>query len=393
MRTRVVRCEQKLSSSNVIQLDEAACLESSSMTTAVGTKPATEWPCSEDPSPPPAVCPSSSDRPDAGGSAGGVSVGAPSIIHAERSNFVQLRSRAVVPLVVGGSATVVVGTSVYVECPVTARNVTRRSIGWHRRDDVGGDLTIDRRRKHRVRTDRDGTLRIRNVRSGSSIATSTGSGNRGGGNTGSRARSGGDDGVYVCTAGGDSASIVIRVQTSDEAAQFAEARHQNLAAAAREADRGDDGDDGVSDQPDAAAAEKVLRIAVDPINKTPEKTSASPTTKTKSKKSTTVAASFSLRYFLGRGPSPDRLPFAYVPASWSPCSAPCGGAGFQSREVVCSLTDDAFVLDVDDFYCNRRGLLKPIADRDCGYNACPHWTTGDWNEVGALPVGSGYSVG
>lgn len=86
--------------------------------------------------------------------------------------------------------------------------------------------------------------------------------------------------------------------------------------------------------------------------------------------------------FLTARMSTNLVPLQYVPFGWSQCSVECGGGGIQSRDVVCTIVAEDFVLEVDDGFCSDRRLRKPIADRDCGFGRCPHWEEGPWGQCG-----------
>ena len=81
------------------------------------------------------------------------------------------------------------------------------------------------------------------------------------------------------------------------------------------------------------------------------------------------------------------IPFVYVEGPWETCSQSCGGAGLQLRQVTCEVITDNYYLVVEERFCHRDGLNRnnrPLETRDCGYETCPHWEYGDWNEVGLI---------
>lgn len=53
----------------------------------------------------------------------------------------------------------------------------------------------------------------------------------------------------------------------------------------------------------------------------------------------------------------------------------------QVRQVTCEVILHSYSLVVDDGYCEQGGQLKPLDTRDCGYEPCPHWNAGPWQEV------------
>lgn len=93
----------------------------------------------------------------------------------------------------------------------------------------------------------------------------------------------------------------------------------------------------------------------------------------------------SLKYML-RNISLKKLPLQFYPHPWSACSKTCGGSGLQSRDIACEITmEKGYTLVVDESFCVRKGLTKPIETRDCGYESsaltCPSWEAGPWQEV------------
>lgn len=93
----------------------------------------------------------------------------------------------------------------------------------------------------------------------------------------------------------------------------------------------------------------------------------------------------SLKYML-RNSSLKKLPLQFYPHPWSACSKTCGGSGLQSRDIACEITmEKGYTLVVDESFCLRKGLTKPIETRDCGYESsaltCPSWEAGPWQEV------------
>ena len=243
-----------------------------------------------------------------------------SVIIAEHSNFVQLKPRKYVPLLVGQSATVIIGTTVFVQCKVKFKTGTRQQqkIIWTRKEKI-----IEQKRNHRVRTKKGGMLIIRNGRER-------------------------DTGTYVCHYGQEATNFTLVFHTSDDADDFARNR-----LGIRNAD------------------EIPGNIFPTTFDRKPSRN-----------------VSYSLLYMLREAAIED-IPLKYMTSAWSACSQSCGGGGVESRDVTCGMTTEEFALDVDIDYCQNEFeefLVKPIADRDCGYDMCPYWEEGEWDEVRTPPA-------
>ena len=182
VQSRQVRCEQKISPSNIATVDSSFCSDD---------PPPTERSCKLDDCPDPAA------------------PARPSVIVVDTSTFIQLQEKTKVVLTVGGAATVVVGTTVHVQCPVRG-GVDRRSIVW-RRD--GKPLIA----AGRIKVSAVGVLRMRKTRPA-------------------------DAGVYTCAAGKDSADIRLAFQSMDDAWRALEERDEFFASL--NADEDEDGGGG-----------------------------------------------------------------------------------------------------------------------------------------------------
>lgn len=300
--TRQVRCEQKISFSTIIIVNDSFCIEhSSSLSTST---PTSKRSC--DLGDCPNVILSEKQSP---------------IIFSESSSFVQLKPIKPLPskvtLIVGGSAVLIPGTSVLITCPT--RDFNRSQIVWKYMNRV----IIPKREKGRIKVSPKGILRIRNSRET-------------------------DAGVYVCTAGRDSANTTITFHSLIKAFELGRLKLLKTSTE-RLGERGrDDGEKKEDDEEE--------------VQKYP----------------------FSLRYLL-RNNSLKSLDFHFVPLPWSQCSKTCGGGGLQSRDIACEITlQKGYTLVVDDSFCTRKGLMKPIETRDCGYESsaltCPSWDAGPWTE-------------
>lgn len=241
-----------------------------------------------------------------------------SAILSENLHFVQVKPFTQVPLLVGTNASVIAGTHIVMHCPL-AKNFKRLKVSWKRNDKV-----IDSKKRRRIRVDKHGSLRIRNAQ-----AT--------------------DKGVYSCVAGHDSANVTLRFhEIADSLGQLRQ-RHRLI----------------FEEEEEMPYSEDFMKSFLIEVHKLLAKYRK---------------ASFSGQFLLNRM-SAAIVPLQYVSFDWSPCSAECGGAGIQSRDVACGITADEFLLDVNEGYCADRRILKPIMDRDCGFGMCPHWQPGNWTEV------------
>jgi len=292
---RSVRCEQRLSATQMVVVDEEPCWQQTN-------KPETVRPCEA------GKCHAISTLSSTS-----------SAILSENLHFVQVKPLVRVPLLVGTNASMIAGTSIVMHCPL-AKNFTRLKVTWRRNDKV-----IDSKKKRRVRVDKHGSLRIRDAR-----AT--------------------DKGTYSCVAGHDSANVTLRFHEIGESLGQLRERHRLI----------------IEEEEVMPYSEDFMKSFLIEVNKL----------FARSRK-----ASYSGQFLLNRM-SAAIVPLQYVSFDWSPCSAECGGAGIQSRDVVCGITADEFLLDVDEGYCTDRRILKPVPDRDCGFEMCPHWEPGIWTEVG-----------
>ncbi|KAG5880043.1 Protein madd-4, partial [Gonioctena quinquepunctata] len=81
---------------------------------------------------------------------------------------------------------------------------------------------------------------------------------------------------------------------------------------------------------------------------------------------------------LGKGKK-ENLVFEWKTGSWSKCSETCGGAGLQMRKMHCIVRLFNASQPVDDILCSDAGLETPKAKRKCGFDQCPEWTSHEWS--------------
>lgn len=251
------------------------------------------------------------------------------VIRSENSNFVQLRPLKSVALTVGTNASLIAGCLITIHCPVAAaaRNSSSASaaaapkVVWRE-----NDRPIDTRKRRRLRVDRHGSLHVRNSR-----AT--------------------DRGVYACVAGGDAANTTITFHGVEDSLRELRTRTNFL---------------NEENKKRASYSEDFVRNFQSDLKRLFAKARR--------------RATYSGRFLVSKMAA-DAVPLQYVPFGWSQCSAECGGGGIQSRDVVCTILADEFILEVDEGFCSDRKLQKPIGDRDCGFGRCPHWEPGPWGQV------------
>ncbi|XP_015837335.1 protein madd-4 isoform X3 [Tribolium castaneum] len=80
---------------------------------------------------------------------------------------------------------------------------------------------------------------------------------------------------------------------------------------------------------------------------------------------------------LGKG-TPENLKFEWVISDWSKCSQTCGGNGFQMRAIRCIVRLHNTTHGVDHNFCEDAGMPIPATERKCGLNDCPRWVTSEW---------------
>lgn len=70
------------------------------------------------------------------------------------------------------------------------------------------------------------------------------------------------------------------------------------------------------------------------------------------------------------------VPFVYYQGHWSPCTTTCGGNGLQVRGISCEIITQFYFKVVNEDWCERLGLEKPLETRDCAFERCPQWRVG-----------------
>ncbi|XP_072391161.1 protein madd-4 isoform X2 [Diabrotica undecimpunctata] len=81
---------------------------------------------------------------------------------------------------------------------------------------------------------------------------------------------------------------------------------------------------------------------------------------------------------LGKGKK-ENLEFDWTTGPWSRCTETCGGSGIQQRKVSCIVRLYNATQPVDDILCDDAGLEMPPSKRKCGFDQCPEWTVHDWS--------------
>ena len=286
IKTRNVRCEQKISVSNtaVVQ-EESRCLEQAA-------RPATEEICENE------ACPRSTEKIPT------------SVISVEDTLVIQFHPQERISLSVGGNATIIEGTTVFIHCPVHRFN--RDLIAWTHNNAVV-------QRRGRVKLCGGGVLKIRQSRKK-------------------------DAGVYTCLAGKDVANTSIEFHSLDEALKSAEIRKSYIPPEASQ----------LLDRRNKSHVQHDSRSAL----KRP----------------------LTAKYMMNLVPLEAGF-LNYIPQPWSTCSRTCGGAGFQGRDIACEITTEELTMRLNDAVCDRKGLIKPIESRDCGFEKCPEWDEGPWEQV------------
>ncbi|XP_065207649.1 protein madd-4 isoform X2 [Planococcus citri] len=82
---------------------------------------------------------------------------------------------------------------------------------------------------------------------------------------------------------------------------------------------------------------------------------------------------------LGKGER-DNVKFEWFITSWSNCSPPCGGTGFQIRAAQCMVKVNNITQNVESNLCEDAGLPTPTTIQKCDTTECPHWITKDWQD-------------
>ncbi|CAH1163521.1 unnamed protein product [Phaedon cochleariae] len=81
---------------------------------------------------------------------------------------------------------------------------------------------------------------------------------------------------------------------------------------------------------------------------------------------------------LGKGKK-ENLIFEWEMGSWAKCSETCGGNGIQMRTSNCIVRLYNATQRVDDILCTDAGLETPEVMRKCGFDQCPEWTNHNWS--------------
>ncbi|KAK5977962.1 hypothetical protein GCK32_021364, partial [Trichostrongylus colubriformis] len=67
---------------------------------------------------------------------------------------------------------------------------------------------------------------------------------------------------------------------------------------------------------------------------------------------------------------------------WTDCKqVTCGVAGYQAREVTCSVLVDGTRRTGDPRLCTALASPRPPETRPCHKEECPRWDASDWTEV------------
>ncbi|KJH45261.1 immunoglobulin domain protein [Dictyocaulus viviparus] len=73
---------------------------------------------------------------------------------------------------------------------------------------------------------------------------------------------------------------------------------------------------------------------------------------------------------------------------WSDCKqSTCGVAGFQAREVSCSVKVDGVRRRGDARICTALASSRPPETRPCHKSECPRWEAGEWTEEEPVVIG------
>ncbi|VEN56102.1 unnamed protein product [Callosobruchus maculatus] len=74
-----------------------------------------------------------------------------------------------------------------------------------------------------------------------------------------------------------------------------------------------------------------------------------------------------------------QLLFEWKTSSWTKCTETCGGEGFQVRMARCLVRFYNTSQTVDSTLCEEAGLAVPMTRRKCGFDDCPEWVAYDWS--------------
>ncbi|XP_018562984.1 protein madd-4 isoform X1 [Anoplophora glabripennis] len=80
---------------------------------------------------------------------------------------------------------------------------------------------------------------------------------------------------------------------------------------------------------------------------------------------------------LGKG-TRENLVFEWKTSPWSVCSQTCGGNGYQFRTMRCVVRLHNATQGVDSNLCDDAGLDLPKTRRKCGFDDCPQWNVYNW---------------
>ncbi|XP_049817483.1 ADAMTS-like protein 1 isoform X3 [Aethina tumida] len=71
--------------------------------------------------------------------------------------------------------------------------------------------------------------------------------------------------------------------------------------------------------------------------------------------------------------------YTWKTSEWSKCSETCGNSGYQIRKIACVYREDNATYEVDPDFCEKDFLEKPETKRRCSLGECPTWKVTDWN--------------
>ncbi|XP_045473745.1 protein madd-4 isoform X3 [Harmonia axyridis] len=81
---------------------------------------------------------------------------------------------------------------------------------------------------------------------------------------------------------------------------------------------------------------------------------------------------------LGKGA--EDMTFDWVLGPWSPCSEPCGFNGVQTRDAKCMVKLHNTTQEVNSHLCDDANLIPPDTLRQCNRHGCPRWKVEAWSD-------------